>query len=93
MINMETKYLTQLTITNSRNDDERFEWFITTDLEEQQAWIREKQDEQRDWNYETPGAVSFRYYSYDHFTSETILDVPINELKGLRLGELLQIIK
>lgn len=90
---METKYLTQLTISNSRNDDERFEWFITTDLEEQQAWIREKQDEQRVWNYETPGAVSFRYYSYDHFTSETILDEAMHNLKGLTLRDFLSIIK
>ena len=90
---METKYITQLTITNSRNEDERYEWLITTDLEEQKEWIRQKQFEQQQWNYDTAGAVSFRYYDYNSYTNETILEVPMNELKGLKLGDLLQLIK
>ena len=60
---------------------------------EQKEWIRQKQFEQQQWNYDTAGAVSFRYYDYNSYTNETILEVPMNELKGLKLGELLQLIK
>lgn len=92
---MEKNYITILEISKPYNKHftTQYETLITTSLDEQTEWIREKQEEQVNSNYGSYDRADFIDYSYNHYDSETILDVPLNELKGLTLGELLKIIK
>ena len=92
---METKYITILEITRPYGNNKLTEYqtLVTNSLEEQTEWIREKQEEQVNSNYCCYDRADFIDYTYRHYDTETILDVPMDDLKGLTLGELLQIIK
>lgn len=80
-------------ITNSRNDDEYYEWFFGDTVEEKEAWIKGKRDEQEKWNYHTAGAVSTRYYSFESYDLSRLLESQMSELKGMAVKDFITLIK
>ena len=87
------KYAVELKITNSRNDDERVEWFFCDTTSEKKAWINKKKKEQDEWNYHTAGVVSTRYYNFDEYSTSELMETDISELKGMKLRDFIEIIK
>ena len=83
----------KLEITNSRNDDKNVEWFFCNTEEEKRKWIDEKKEEEDKWNYNTPGAVSTRYYSFQEYLISNLMENRISELEGMILRDFVEIIK
>lgn len=83
----------KLEVTNSRNDDKRIEWFFCDTDYEKNKWIEKHKKEQEEWNYNTVGAVSTRYYYFSEYLISSLLEMNISELEGMQLKDLVQIIK
>jgi hypothetical protein len=90
---MENRKAVKLKVTNSHNDNESIEWFFALTQNAIDSWIKEKDEEQRIWNHETAGAVSYRYYNYTEYDMASILEYTLDELEGMRLKDFLNIIK
>jgi len=86
------KYITKLSVTNDRNDNCNVEWDFSDDEESSKWWRMTKEEEAQIWNYKTPGAVSYRFYEFRTWTSETILDASMDELEGMTLKQFKEII-
>ena len=84
--------IVRLEITNSRNDDTRVEWFFGESDEQAEEWVKEKRKEKDKWNYDTAGAISYRYYEFEHYNFDTFLDVDITHLQGITVKDLIKII-
>jgi hypothetical protein len=87
------KHITRLTVTNSVNDNTDIEWGFFETESEQMIWRQDKETEQRDWNHNTPGAQSYRYYDFEEYTPEELLDMDMSQFEGLSLREFLLIVK
>lgn len=81
-----------LIITNSVNDDVSRKWFITTSDEEKKKLKDDKEKERDDWNYKTPGAVSYRYYDWEEYSEDRFDKLTLSDLKGLPIMMLIKII-
>ena len=86
------KYATKLTISNTANDNRAVEWYFCDEIDDVTKWISEKNKEEDEWNYKTDGANSIRYYAFDEYLSEDLLEVCINELDGIKIKDLITLI-
>jgi len=87
------KFILKSEVTNDVNDDKVIEWVFVTSEEEKEGWIQAKKDEKIRWNLNTPGARSIRYLSIYEYSLAELLNENIEDLKGLRLEDLIKIIK
>lgn len=87
------KYAIKLEVTNSVNDSRRIEWFFYNTEKEKEVWVAEKDEEADKWNYHTAGAMSTRFYNYNYYEIEKLLEYSIDELEGMKLKDVLEIIK
>lgn len=83
----------KLTITNNVNDDVTVRWTSFASIDERDVWIKEMREEKNIWNYRTRGAVSFRYYEFENYDAENILNISMSEFSGMSLGNFIDILK
>lgn len=86
------KFAVKLNISNSVNSDESDEWMFFETIEERYTWIEEKKKEEEKW-LKTSGVRSMRYYYFSEYNVDDLLKKQMNELNGLTLGDLINIIK
>ncbi len=87
------KQAIKLEISNSRNDNKSVEWFFCETKEEKNKWIDEKKKEEYNWNYNTYGAVSIRYYIFSEYLICDLMEKDISDLEGIKLKEFIELIK
>lgn len=85
--------LVHLMIDNSRNDEVDYQCYFCETEEEADKWIKEKETERDKWNYDTPGAMSTRWYSFSKYNKETFASCIVEDLKGLKFSDLINILK
>ena len=87
------KYAIKLVITKTFNNDRKIEWFFFNTDEEKQHLIDEKKQEENNWNYHTPTAISKRIYNFKEYLTADLMETDISELEGLTLRYLIELIK
>jgi len=86
-------YIAKITIDNSVNEDYQTQWIVAKTRKKLDKLIDEIKDEVYNWNYNTPGAVSHRYFSSDYYTSDQIIDFKMDELEGMTVKQFIEILK
>lgn len=88
------QFATKLEITNSVNDEQRFEWNFCDTYEEAENWIAFKETEKNEWNNDRSGGVmSRRYYSFFTFNMDELLNLDLRDLEGMTLKDFINIIR
>jgi len=88
---MNDKLIVRLEISNSVNDDVNINWYFANSKRDLEEWVKTREKEKKEW-HKTPGAVSIRYYDYSYYTKEELLNTNIEDLKGIKLVNILNLI-
>ena len=89
---MERIIAIQLEISNTINDDLKYEWFFPPNDEVKETWKNSRLKEQQDWNNDK-SVRSTRYYSFEEFTKDSLLEFDVTQLKGLSLKQFIKLLK
>lgn len=84
--------IVKLEVSNSRNDEIYIEWFFYESDEAHKAWLAAKKKQEKDW-INDPCAVSMRWYSYTDYTFPDLLEYPIDELEGMKLKHVIELVE
>lgn len=82
----------KLEIYNNRNNYKDIEWFFYDYEIEKEEWILQKKNEESQWNFHTPGAVSTRQYLFEEYDLNDILEMNITDSE-LTVKDLITIFK
>ena len=85
-------HLCKITIDNSVNDDYQIKWIIGKTRRDLDKLVEKERDEVYNWNYNTPGAVSHRYFNTEYHTSDQIIDFKMDELEGMTVKQFIKIL-
>jgi len=83
----------KLEITNSSNHDSEFEWKFFSSEKDRTQWMEEKEAERAKWNYQTPGAISYRYYRFSEYSAEALIHTNLSELQGMKVLDLFKLLE
>ena len=88
---MNDKLIVRLEVSNSVNDDVNISWHFADSKRDLEEWIKKREKEKNDW-HKNPGAVSMRYYDYSYYNKEELLNTNVEDLKGLKLIDIIKLI-
>jgi predicted adenine nucleotide alpha hydrolase (AANH) superfamily ATPase len=88
---MNDKLIVRLEVSNSVNDDISVRWYFAKSNIDLKNWVTEREKEKKKW-HKTVGAVSIRYYDYSYYNKEELLNTNVEDLKGLKLVDILNLI-
>lgn len=86
-------FIVRVEITNSRNDDVSVYWNEADSRADADAVIAEHNADIKKWNYETVGAVSFRYISSRIFDESELQELTLDDVRGIPLKILAKILR
>ena len=88
---MERIVAIKLEITNNVNDNTDYSWYFPINDEVKETWKNSRLKEQQDWNKDK-SVRSIRYYSFEEFTKDALLECDVTELKGLSLNQFIKLL-
>jgi hypothetical protein len=88
---MERIIAIQLEISNTVNDDLSYEWFFPPNDEVKETWKNSRKREEQAWNNDK-SVRSTRYYSFQEFTKDSLLECDVTQLKGLSLKQFIKLL-
>ena len=88
---MERIVAIKLEISNTVNDNLSYEWFFPPNDEVRETWKNSRLKEQQNWNNDK-SVRSVRYYSFEEFTKDALLECDVTELKGLSLNQFIKLL-
>ena len=86
------KYATKLTITNTVNENKSITWFFCDDIDDRTKWISDKNKEADTFNF-SEGSNAYRYYSFDEYQTEDMINLHVNEFENMSIRDFIEIIK
>jgi len=84
-------FIVNAEITNDCNMDIRNEYTIVATEEEKDSFIERIKDDIKKWNYDTPGAVSFRNVSFEVWRKDNIQRASMSDFAHFTIGDFAKI--